>query len=49
MHQFIEMMTGSPLKYKMDNSIRIVSLCMGSSIGMKRVKLVLRLQHNSAA
>ena len=28
-HNFTEFLTGNSLKYKMDNSIPIVSLCMG--------------------
>ena len=28
-HHFIEIFTGNPLKYKMDYSILIVSICMG--------------------
>ena len=30
-------MTSNPVKYKMDNSIFIVSICMGYSIRMKRI------------
>ena len=29
MHHYIAILTGIPLKYKMDNSILIVSICIG--------------------
>ena len=43
MHQFIYLLIFNPLKYKVDNSIRLVSICMGYSIKMKRVNFLLLL------
>ena len=37
-HHLIEILSDNPLKYKMDNSIPSVSICMEKSIKMKRVK-----------
>ena len=42
-HPFIKIFTCDPLKYKMDNSILNVSMCMGKSTRMKRVNNVLTL------
>ena len=39
-HNF-EISTCDPLKHKMDYSILIVSICLGKSIRMKRVKLLM--------
>ena len=36
-HHFIESLTSNPLKYKTDNSILLVSICMRQHIRMKRV------------
>ena len=36
-YHFKEILTGNPLKYKMDNSMLIQSTCMGNSIRIKRV------------
>ena len=36
---FVEILTGNPLKCKMDNSILIVTICMGYFIRMKRVNV----------
>ena len=41
MHK-LESFTGDPVKYKMGNSILILSTYMGKSIRMKRVKLLLK-------
>ena len=38
MHHNLEISTCDPLKYKMDNSVLILSTYMGESIRMKRVK-----------
>ena len=35
-----EILTCDPLKYKMEKSVLIVSIYMGKSIRMKRVKIV---------
>ena len=36
MHHNLEISTGDPLKYKMGNSILILSICLGTAIRMKR-------------
>ena len=38
MHHNLEILSSDPLKLKMDYPILIVSMCMGKSIKMKRVK-----------
>ena len=37
-HTHLLFLNYNPLKYKMDNSIFIVSICMGKSIRMKKVR-----------
>ena len=34
----LEIITCDPIKYKMDYSMLIVSICVGNSIGLKKVK-----------
>ena len=48
-HHDLETSTGDPLKYKMDNSILIVSICMGKSTRIQRVKAPQKFQLFSVA
>ena len=41
MHHYLEILTSNPLKHKMDYPMLIVSICLGKSIRINRVKVAI--------